>query len=346
MPVRWTEFFLLFTLTAMTGGIFWWLPRMRRGGLYFAVTVPPEFRASEEGRATRRGFRLAVLAASLLTVVAEFIAAQRPPDRLLAFAPLLQIAGVGGAWIWAWARTRPHSCSQALVRSAPIDDEEPGWLWIVAALAPILLLLAAALHLASLYPGLPERYPVHWNASGIADRFAVKSWRSVFFGIIMGSSVLLAINVNVWMLLRWARRGPGGRKGFTNRLLEANLRMLTIVCWALGLLFAAISLVPILPKNLADGIFVGLLVFPLALIAVTVLPLMKLAEEPGSEGDQTPDECWKLGAIYFNTDDPALVVPKRDGLGYSMNFARPQAWVFLAGIFSLILGPLALTRGW
>jgi uncharacterized membrane protein len=40
-----------------------------------------------------------------------------------------------------------------------------------------------------------------------------------------------------------------------------------------------------------------------------------------------------------NPADPRLVVPKRWGIGWTFNFARPVAWVILG---LLLLGPLAL----
>ncbi|MWV45590.1 hypothetical protein GRF59_18415 [Paenibacillus sp. HJL G12] len=39
------------------------------------------------------------------------------------------------------------------------------------------------------------------------------------------------------------------------------------------------------------------------------------------------DRFWKLGFIYFNPDDPALFVEKRMGIGWTVNFARPAAWM-------------------
>jgi len=47
-------------------------------------------------------------------------------------------------------------------------------------------------------------------------------------------------------------------------------------------------------------------------------------------GDRTPDKYWKLGLIYINRNDPALFVEKRFGIGYTLNFGHPGAWVFLA----------------
>ena len=54
-------------------------------------------------------------------------------------------------------------------------------------------------------------------------------------------------------------------------------------------------------------------------------------------GDRTLDRYWKLGVFYFNQDDSAVLVEKRFGLGYSLNFARPAAWfILLLGL----MGPL------
>jgi Family of unknown function (DUF5808) len=47
-------------------------------------------------------------------------------------------------------------------------------------------------------------------------------------------------------------------------------------------------------------------------------------------GDRTPDRYWKLGVFYFNPDDSAVLVEKRFGLGYNLNFARPTAWIILS----------------
>jgi uncharacterized membrane protein len=37
-----------------------------------------------------------------------------------------------------------------------------------------------------------------------------------------------------------------------------------------------------------------------------------------------------LGIFCSNPDDPALVVPKRFGVGYTLNFGNPWSWAVLA----------------
>lgn len=44
-------------------------------------------------------------------------------------------------------------------------------------------------------------------------------------------------------------------------------------------------------------------------------------------GDES--EHWYGGLIYFNPDDSAFLVEKLEGLGYTINFARGRAWLYL-----------------
>ena len=36
-------------------------------------------------------------------------------------------------------------------------------------------------------------------------------------------------------------------------------------------------------------------------------------------------EAWR-GIFYFHPNDPALLVPKRFGIGYTLNFGNPWCW--------------------
>jgi uncharacterized membrane protein len=51
------------------------------------------------------------------------------------------------------------------------------------------------------------------------------------------------------------------------------------------------------------------------------------------------DRYWNGGIFYNNPDDPAVFVPKRFGLGWTMNFGHPQAKLVLIGMLLLVLLP-------
>ena len=48
------------------------------------------------------------------------------------------------------------------------------------------------------------------------------------------------------------------------------------------------------------------------------------------------DRYWS-GFFYNNPDDPALFVPKRYGLGWTLNFGHPRARLFLITMLALLL---------
>jgi uncharacterized membrane protein len=52
----------------------------------------------------------------------------------------------------------------------------------------------------------------------------------------------------------------------------------------------------------------------------------------------TDTRFWKAGVFYVNPEDSALFVPKRYGFGYTLNFGRPAAWVFMAVVLAVPLG--------
>ncbi len=49
------------------------------------------------------------------------------------------------------------------------------------------------------------------------------------------------------------------------------------------------------------------------------------------------DRYWRGGVFYNNPDDPALLVPKRFGLGWTLNFGHPQARLVMIGILLVLL---------
>jgi uncharacterized membrane protein len=93
------------------------------------------------------------------------------------------------------------------------------------------------------------------------------------------------------------------------------------------------------PASLARG-FTLLVGAGLAATIVLVVLLFRLGQGgsggqadsvPASPvGDRTPDSAWKWGLLYVNAQDPAFLVEKRFGVGYTFNFGHPIAWLLLA----------------
>lgn len=76
------------------------------------------------------------------------------------------------------------------------------------------------------------------------------------------------------------------------------------------------------------------------ILLLVLLALLPLLVHPGQ---RRPDEFWKAGRFYVNPDDPALFVPKRFGIGYTLNFGNRWSWLVLALILLMLALPIILS---
>ena len=80
-------------------------------------------------------------------------------------------------------------------------------------------------------------------------------------------------------------------------------------------------------------------VAPLLLIGAITLLAVVLAPK----GARPSDEEWNGSVFYSNTRDRALLVPKRYGVGYTLNFGNPWAWALLVLILLAVVAPFFVT---
>jgi uncharacterized membrane protein len=57
----------------------------------------------------------------------------------------------------------------------------------------------------------------------------------------------------------------------------------------------------------------------------------------GPTTNRDDDQYWKGGLIYVNRRDSAVIVPRRFGVGWTLNFGNPWAWL----VFVVIIGGAA-----
>lgn len=86
-------------------------------------------------------------------------------------------------------------------------------------------------------------------------------------------------------------------------------------------------------------------------VALTLfLPLLPARERLGATAERQPtgsidrsdDRYWFACLFYYNPDDPDPFVPKRFGIGWTINFGHPGGKLIGAAILALLLLPVAL----
>src|SRR5579875_3018699 len=163
----------------------------------------------------------------------------------------------------------------------------------------------------------------------------------VYGPLIMGGAIVAGLSLITYAVLREARviRIPGHPTSHGRDFPHQVGCFLSAMEYFLAIMLSCVAVMPLLgPPNIAL-----VLIGSIALIVVVLAAAHHLNQVQACEielsvfqtdttifGDGTLDEHWKMGLFYYNPDDPALLVEKRFGIGYTMNFARPVAWVVLA----------------
>lgn len=87
----------------------------------------------------------------------------------------------------------------------------------------------------------------------------------------------------------------------------------------------------------------GAVAFGLGVMGYVAFRAIRMERIIVASQNSTDGRFWKAGLFYFNPEDSALMVPKRQGFGYTLNFGRPACWLILALILLLpLIFPLFL----
>ncbi|MGW2826241.1 DUF1648 domain-containing protein [Streptomyces sp. NPDC001443] len=350
-------------MPAVLVALAWWMPSLTSPTLPFGVRSP-DARADAPEIVVHRGrYRWQVAASGALLIAAGVLVSSVFRVNLPGAVLLLTIA----ACLAAYGRARTavlavkrredwyDGLRQGVVADTTLhtDPERFPWVWAVPAL---LICIGTAVLGVLRYPSLPDRVPVHFAASGSADRFAARSIGTAFFPVFTQAALTALILALAFFSFRArpdldpARPADSARRHrrFTVRaavslLLLAAFIDLSLLAGAWPMWHAdqqaspALILLPVLA---------GLAV----VIGIAVRTGQGGSRLPAQDGAVTEqgtgmvrrddDRYWRLlGSVYVNRADPAVLVQKRFGIGWTINLGNPRGVVLLLG---LILIPALL----
>ena len=312
-------------LTAFTGALMLLLPHISPHRYFFAITVAPGFRSSDQGRASLRRYNAAVVCSVVIAVVATLGVDQSEPRLTVPMAALSPALLGLAAFLLERSQVRRFAAPTPGVREAELVSEHDHLpRWIALTLPPFALPLAAAAYLRAHWDEIPARFPVHFDAHNVANRWADKTARAVYGPLVFAGGGMLIMILLILAMFYGSRRG---------RQRTAILKMMVAVIYFMGLLFTGIGIMPALQFS-PSVLFIPALAFPLILLVWIIFVL----RDPKMPADATPDECWTLGAIYYNRQDPAIFVQRRIGFGYTPNFGNPLSWLIMGGFVAALLG--------
>jgi uncharacterized membrane protein len=321
--------------------VFQFTPLLTRQGIYFSATVPSDFPRSAEGRRLLRSYRLQV---ALWSVGAILLAASLTPQNPLlgSMAPLFfLIAGVGFTY---WRKFREvhtnYGVARPEIRQANLSSPPPGESFDLRLLLPPFLALGpVAAYLRLHWSQILESFPVHWGPNGQPNRWSGRDWYGVYGPLLIGAATNLFILALAWLIARESRQ---------SMMRYITVRSVQFLLYPLTFTFAVVSLLPLLQLQASQVpvLMLAIVLFTFLAVAALLFWSYRKLNAPSAEQEvvREPqgDRYWKGGLFYYNPNDPAILVAKRVGIGYTLNFANKLCWLILAGILLLALIPALL----
>jgi len=200
---------------------------------------------------------------------------------------------------------------------------------------------------------IPGVLPVHFDDQGIADRFVPASYMIILVPVWIQLSLAIVFGAIAGVLLYRAKKTRSAVEHEVSRqerermLVTAEAISLLAAIWVTfqGLLAVRLIMMwQLMCCGLGD-IYYQSLVVCIVLSAVVGVRAAVNLQYPKIVVRETEDVYWRFPGVYFNPQDPAVFVPLRSGVGWTVNFGRPQAIVFLALVLSVsIWAPIFIFR--
>lgn len=348
--------------------IYWFMPYATPKSVQFGVRIPSD-RVSDPSIADAlRNFHVTYIAGSAFIFVLFIILPWLYGLNYVLFlsiAPILLFSYLNYYRInrrlrkikdeQSWYGDATGSISAAIVEEGQEGRSYTGILSILPSVAIIALTVYIGV---TLYPTLPAQIPTHFGTNGQPDRYMAKSIGSVFLLVFVqiGMTVMIAL---IGLAIVRTRQETDVSRPRTSYEQQIRFKLYTRDAMylfnsmiAMTMMFSAFE-----TWGLISGNYVVLLTVGPALAGALVLTIVLMSmgqmgsrirvapmeEQPTGKINRNDDRYWKGGALYYNRDDPAILVGKRFGVGWTFNFAHPVTWIVFGAIIALPVIIVSLT---
>lgn len=331
----------------IVGGFLIILPRITRKGLLFGAYIGEATADGEEAGRLRGGWALGCVMLMVLSLLVGYgmsLAGQPLAGNFTGTGVLLAGALVLYIRFHYLARklAPPAAAQQAEVAVAPLGGGDPQGAGLAKLALGLCLLTSLAVYAYAVggYQDKPEMsFPV------IISLPSANLALTPFFALL----ALLTANAKRSLRGGWGGRSAEAQEAFRATFARVFIWMAFVLCAYLTVL--SVRIIRIAPADfgslggefwLMAGLLSGALVVFFAICWIVIIRHGQggALREAGSVDAPLTDgladnEHWLGGIFFVDRADPSIMVEKRFGLGYTLNYGNPTAILIVAGFFVL-----------
>lgn len=363
--------FLLFVMVLLVDAIVVVMPWLMPDSECFAVTVPHGERAKEPLKGLLREYAMFMAAVSALCLLAwpfalwvlkldvstEFgvgmltllMTLTMCLPLLVSFFLMLHYRRRVQDIKWEKGWRPEHVRSVAVVGTedfpAPISV-----LWYLTYIPLIIAMVGFAL---LNYDRFPDTIPMNIDFNGTVTTTAPKSPVTLLFPAFVTAFVGVVFLAS-HMGIVYSKKPIDPDAPASSALAYGRFaRTQSVMMLVTGIALSAVTGITFYASSLGTLPMLASVVIELAMVFLVVVPVLIISGRMGQSGgriaesapegsmSRDDDSYWKLGAFYVNRDDPSIIVPKRFGVGWTLNLGNWASWVVI-GVFVIFTTGFAL----
>ena len=336
--------------------LFAFIPYLSRKTECLGVGIPEDHYDAPELSILRKKYRNTILSVGGLIIAVVFLTVfmhmEQFAEIVLIVSLLMMFGTEGGIYLHYHKKIKMLKNEKGWMRgkvqtlvadTTPVSGKEcasPLW-FILYALIIILTILTGLLF----FDTMPDRVPIKFDFQGNVIRWADKSTGLIFF------APLTQLFVSIIFILTHISIRNAKRQIDASNPEESKKRIFIFrKAWSYFTVFG--GLIMLLMFGIMQLSFIGIISNPSILMALTVGPVIilvaaaiTLSVKVGQGGsrinikrygndrgiviNRDDDQYWKYGVFYINRSDPAIILEKRAGIGWTLNFGQPLSWVII-----------------
>lgn len=340
------------------------IPFLQKDTLLFGSRIPAEMVNHFEIRQLKKNYKQVYITAEIPFLIIVWMFLYNFNGKLFfTFIIFAQVALM--LLIYAVYNRRAKEIKNTLLKQGKInpgkevrmvDTEFREGKYLISAfwfIPSVLILFANIAILLVSYGNIPDRIGQHFNMRGETTLTVQKTLFHVLH-IPLNSFIVLAVFVFAYYSIKRSKQEIDSHAPESSKLKNRHFRLIwsdysVIACTAMITWLFFLSLYMNRLLEIPAGIFE---IINIALPLLIFFSALVLAVRTGQSGSKIKvnvpetgtgmnsvddDRYWKLGAFYFNPNDPAIFVEKRYGVGWTINFGRPAAVAIIIVLVAVMI---------
>lgn len=347
---------LLYILIVLT-------PYFSTADTYMGVYLEAKYRQTPEAKRIFKTFLFYTTVTFLLTSLILVLLLLKLPD--LSHSPLLVLILTAETLFYLFIYARGYEQTKAYKKGLNLPQPTGGKLLIDTAFMeqknkiklfykkllfiPVIIGIFLVVYTLYHYPQMPELIPIHFNGAGEIDGWTSKNIVTALLP--SGLTVLITFLLSYTLDATFNKRGQLSKehleeeKNILLKYLKWNAISLLLLMFAISfmmisIVFATVAVSPLNPLYM----ILSIVAIILSIILMGYHSYCYKRDFPRTQDANTylppeeQDEFWLWGIFYNNPNDPAVLVTKRHGMGWTINIGSPKGkWITLALVVSIIV---------